>query len=471
MQTVASTVSRLSSPSELMNPSSTPEQSFLPRWLEVLRCPECQERLAFQEFVKGQNLICRKCAAPFPIRNGIPSLIQRKRRPAIEKHARDYETLRLAEGWASTAPGFYDALPFNDITGRHTQEWKWRGDSLLHLQRWRRRNFAGAKSRGLRILDAGAGCGWMSRELAKQHQVVAVDTDAGDHGLNAIPLDKRKFLSVQGELDNLPFASGGFHVVIAAASLHHLANPETFFQQAARVLRLDGWLVVMDSPTYPTLISLEAARERSREYFSNIGFARLAEHYSGIVEEIFIQQNSFNFTRHRRDFSRKDFALKRVREALGHPAGARFPIWIGRRRGGPDELAPRGRYRAGAVIRHGDEVLMTRARHQHVEFWHTPGGTMQPGESPHQAVRRRLLVECNLDVDIDGLLGEYLFPAHREWCFIAAPIAPSMRDQCDEFWRGKDRRQAELQWLPIERLAELDIRPAGLKWDLLAFLR
>jgi ubiquinone/menaquinone biosynthesis C-methylase UbiE/ADP-ribose pyrophosphatase YjhB (NUDIX family)/uncharacterized protein YbaR (Trm112 family) len=460
----------------MMNQSANHFQSPLSRWLDVLRCPECGERLQFKNFIDGRELACRKCEAIFPVGHGIPALIRRERQTAIEKYAQDYAALRLAEGWASAEPGFYEALPHNDVTGKHSQEWKWRAASLMQMQSWLHRAFARTRNSsspagGLRLLDAGAGCGWMSRELAKQHQVVAVDTDAGDHGLNAIPIDKRKFLSVQGELDNLPLASGSFHVVIAAASLHHLANPKTLFQQAARVLRLDGWLVVMDSPTYPTRLSLEAAGERSREYFSNIGFAHLAEYYSGIVEEIFTQQNYFNFTRHRRDFSRKDYALKRVRETLGHPAGARFPIWIGRRRGGPDELAPRGRYRAGAVIRHGNDVLMTRARHQHVEFWHTPGGTMQPGEPPHQAVRRRLLAECNLDIELQSLLGEYFFPAHREWCYIAASIEPSMRDQCAEFWRGKDRRQAELQWLPIERLAELDIRPAGLKWDLLAFLR
>jgi len=445
-------------------------QSPLSRWLEVLRCPECDGRLHFSVAQEARELLCRKCSSAFPIHRGIPSLIHRDRRPAIEKFCSAYEALRLAEGWASAQPAYYDALPFADITGAHMQEWKQRAVTFARLQRWLHRTLQNPNG-SLRILDVGAGCGWMSRELAKRDYVIALDVDAGDHGLNAIPWNQRRYLGVQGEFDHYPLADGSFHLVIAGASAHHSSDFEKFLQEAARVLRHEGWLVVMDSPTYPDATTQRAAQRRSRVYFEQIGFPQMAEFYSGIIEGTYQDQKYFNFECHRADISLKGRAMKSLREFAGRPPGARFPIWIGRRRTLPDQFAARGRYRAGVIIRHGDEVLMTRARYQNVEFWHTPGGTLQLGEPPQQAALRRLRAECNLDLEVENELGEYLFPAHREWCFIAKPLHNLERKEYQEFEKQKTHSQATRQWLPIDLLSDYDIRPAALKMDLVAFLK
>lgn len=445
-------------------------QSPLSRWLEVLRCSECGGRLTFDSTLDNRELVCRKCSTTFPIRHGIPGLIHTQRRAQIDKFCNDYTAMRLAEGWASAQPGYYDALPFMDITGVHTQEWKLRARTFLRLQRWIRRTLYNPND-GVRILDAGAGSGWMSREMAAQNHVIALDVDAGIHGLNAIPHARRQYLAVEGELGHFPFADGSFHLIIANASAHHVESFEVFLREAARVLRLEGMLVIMDSPTYPHETALRAAQERSRVYFEHIGFPQMAGTYSGIIESSFEHQEYFDFSRYAPDFSRKDYTIKRLREIAGQPTGARFPMWIGKRRTGPNELAPRGRYRAGVIIRHKNEVLMTRARYQNVEFWHTPGGTMQKSEAPQQAAQRRLLTECNLDLSIESELGVYLFPAHREWCFVAKEVSVAERNDYQEFQAPRTHAQTSLQWLPIDRLAEFDIRPTALKMDLIAFLR
>jgi 8-oxo-dGTP diphosphatase len=57
----------------------------------------------------------------------------------------------------------------------------------------------------------------------------------------------------------------------------------------------------------------------------------------------------------------------------------------------------------GAVLalRHGDDVLMLRSRH--VRFgWTLPGGLMQTGESPREALDRELAEELRLVVDLDA---------------------------------------------------------------------
>jgi 8-oxo-dGTP pyrophosphatase MutT (NUDIX family) len=59
-------------------------------------------------------------------------------------------------------------------------------------------------------------------------------------------------------------------------------------------------------------------------------------------------------------------------------------------------------YVMGAVLalRKGDEVLMLRSRH--VRFgWTLPGGLMQGGETPREALHRELLEELRIEVDLD----------------------------------------------------------------------
>ena len=59
------------------------------------------------------------------------------------------------------------------------------------------------------------------------------------------------------------------------------------------------------------------------------------------------------------------------------------------------------RYVLGVVLalRHGDDVLMLRARH--VRFgWTLPGGLVQTGEQPREALVRELQEELRLDVHV-----------------------------------------------------------------------
>ena len=60
-------------------------------------------------------------------------------------------------------------------------------------------------------------------------------------------------------------------------------------------------------------------------------------------------------------------------------------------------------YVLGAVLalRQGDEVLMLQSRH--VRFaWTLPGGLMQRGETPREALDRELREELRIEVDLDA---------------------------------------------------------------------
>lgn len=52
------------------------------------------------------------------------------------------------------------------------------------------------------------------------------------------------------------------------------------------------------------------------------------------------------------------------------------------------------------VLRHEDNVLFVRSRHAR-SGWSLPGGLMQRGETPGDAIRREVCEELGLDIEVD----------------------------------------------------------------------
>lgn len=411
---------------------------------------------------RQKALRCLDCAGEYSIVDGIPHLVCPERQKAIAQFCEKYDALRLQEGWASEMPEFYLHLPFQDLSGRHPREWRLRAKSFQFLQKWLQNSLG---KRPLRILEVGAGSGWMSRHLAEHHDVLALDVNAGPHGLAALPAAQRHFLAIQAELEHLPLASRCLDVIIAGASLHYTSNWQAFFKGAARVLRPGGKLIVADSPVYPDRQAAAAAHERTREYYAQMGVPELAGNYSGLVASVFVEQENFHFLCRRRDLNRVEDLKKRLREKLGKPVGARFPMWIGERLPEPDELVRHRRPRAGALIIQ-ENKLLTFFHHRDgaPARWRIPGGRIESGETPEQAARRELMEEIGIDIAIERLFGRYLTREKSEWYFLAKVNSEDL-PAADSAQEGP----STLQWLPLARLAECDLRPPGLKWELVEY--
>lgn len=94
-----------------------------------------------------------------------------------------------------------------------------------------------------KILDVGAGTGRLSLELSK----MGADVVALDISPEMLKILKRKNFRIQtvvGDVENLPFPNDSFDVVTAAFLIVHLKNPERFFDEAYRVLKDGGKLLV-----------------------------------------------------------------------------------------------------------------------------------------------------------------------------------------------------------------------------------
>ena len=148
-----------------------------------------------------------------------------------------------------TSPEYYRMLPCVAPDDPHAAEWCLRRESYAHLQS---RALPAAGMGGVRVLDLGAGCGWLSHRLSLfGHRVVAVDRldDAAD-GLGACRHYPVPFTAVQADFDALPFEPGQFDLAVFTGSLHYSPDPAATLAESRRMLAAGGALAVMDSPMF-----------------------------------------------------------------------------------------------------------------------------------------------------------------------------------------------------------------------------
>lgn len=200
----------------------------------------------------------------------------------------DYRRVRLAEGFATADPEYVRQLPFRDVTGRNVAAWRIRALHYL-LIRVGLRLIPGVA----RVLDLGAGNGWLARRLASSFRVTALDVDGGGTGLGA--LRDARVARVVGDLEALPLRPHSFDAVIAAAALHYAVDVRGALSEAARVLRPGGLLIVADSPVYDDGAAREAAWQRTHAHYAGFGAAHLAGRYRGLTRTELDAAGPFRF--------------------------------------------------------------------------------------------------------------------------------------------------------------------------------
>jgi len=213
-------------------------------WIPRFACPEC--RTCFAAGEDGWRM-CSICGRRYECRDDIWRFLTEARAAAHEPFARQYRIVRARDGYRVGAPDYYRRLPHVGPEDPHGVEWRIRRETYEHLLRCVLRPAA-----PLRVLDLGAGNGWLSHRLAEAgHDVTAVDTilDAAD-GLGAIRHYPVRFAAVEASFDALPFAPGQFALVVFNGSLHYAADVRATLTSVWRMLAPGGTLAVMDSPMF-----------------------------------------------------------------------------------------------------------------------------------------------------------------------------------------------------------------------------
>ena len=113
---------------------------------------------------------------------------------------------------------------------------------------------------------------------------------------------------------------------------------------------------------------------------------------------------------------------------------------------------------AAAVIRDGDRIFATaRGYGEYKGWWEFPGGKLEEGETPRQALIREIREELTAEITVGELIRtiEYDYPAfHLSMdCFWA--------EVCSGHLELKEAEDA--RWLTIDRLDEVKWLPADLE--------
>jgi ubiquinone/menaquinone biosynthesis C-methylase UbiE len=235
-------------------------------------CAICKSRL---DPISPNEFHCAVDGNTFIRIDGIWRMMRPGRSAHYDRFVKEYETVRQAEGRGSDDPAYYRALPFADLTGRMTADWQIRAASFRALIETLIAPIEAHDAAPLKILDLGAGNGWLSYQLAKRgHAVGAVDllTNKRD-GLGAYVHYDAAFTPIQAEFDHLPLTDNEIDLVIFNSSLHYSVNYETTLCEAWRVIKANGRVVILDSPVYSDAESgKQMVRERQEKFLHTYGF-------------------------------------------------------------------------------------------------------------------------------------------------------------------------------------------------------
>ncbi|HSG16492.1 MAG TPA: class I SAM-dependent methyltransferase [Anaerolineae bacterium] len=235
-------------------------------------CPRCCGDLVAEE----SGYRCLADDLLFMRRDGIWRFLLPEREAFFKGFVDRYQVVREDEGWGLDEGAYYRALPFDDLSGRHGDIWRIRARSYEMLLSGVIEPLAAERDRALRILDLGAGNGWLSYRLAqKGHRALAVDLlDNVYDGLGAYVHYDVAFEPLQAEFDRLPVDDAQADMVIYNGALHYSADYAQTLAEGLRVLQPAGRLVVLDSPIYRDASSGDKMlQERQERFGEHYGFS------------------------------------------------------------------------------------------------------------------------------------------------------------------------------------------------------
>ena len=110
-----------------------------------------------------------------------------------------------------------------------------------------------------------------------------------------------------------------------------------------------------------------------------------------------------------------------------------------------------------AIIRQGDKIFATqRGYGEWKDQWEFPGGKMEVGETPEEALRREIREELSTEISVDEFLCtvEHDYPTFhlKMLCYLCSQLTEALHLNEHEAaqWLAKDELES-VEWLPADR--------------------
>ena len=121
---------------------------------------------------------------------------------------------------------------------------------------------------------------------------------------------------------------------------------------------------------------------------------------------------------------------------------------------------------AAIIVRDGRIFATQRGYGEWKDWWEFPGGKIEPGESPEDALKREIREELTTEIEVDELLTtvEYDYPKFHltMYCYICSVTSGqlSLREHEDARWLAADEWES-VKWLPADVEAVNRLRSAS----------
>jgi ubiquinone/menaquinone biosynthesis C-methylase UbiE len=186
-----------------------------------------------------------------------------------------YLLLRKKEGRIYSDDQVAD-LPEVNKRHRYYHEWEMRKRSSVQLKKY----LTGQK-KVLQILEIGCGNGWLSAKMSDIPLAHVTGIDINTEELNQA---RRVFRNINNldflncSLQDKTLANQLFDIIVFAASIQYFPLLKNTLEDAIKHLKTGGEIHIIDTNFYK-VNELQAARQRSMDYFNAIGFPEMIEHY------------------------------------------------------------------------------------------------------------------------------------------------------------------------------------------------
>jgi ubiquinone/menaquinone biosynthesis C-methylase UbiE len=137
------------------------------------------------------------------------------------------------------------------------------------------------KNKSLHILEIGCGNGWLSAQLAKNTsgQVLGMDINKEELTQAArVFKDISNLKFVAGDIRSDQLQHDSFDIIVFAASLQYFSSLKDTVHSAFQCLRPGGEVHIIDTILY-NKNNVDAARQRTRDYYTALGFPEATDYY------------------------------------------------------------------------------------------------------------------------------------------------------------------------------------------------
>ncbi len=226
--------------------------------------------------------------------------------PVVNEFEQLYIRLRQKEGRIYTDEETAN-LPCINKDHPNAKEWEIRAYSLKKLLTYIKHTATGPT-----ILEVGCGNGWLSARLAAITKGEVIGAD-----INNTELEQAKRIFHQHsnlrfincDLRDGTLADEKFDTIIFAASIQYFSSFKEVIDTALEHLMPNGEIHILDSHFYPQK-EVAAAKQRTKDYYANIGFSELTNYYHHhsiealngyeyiILQDPYSWKNKFSVSKH-----------------------------------------------------------------------------------------------------------------------------------------------------------------------------